>query len=221
MMIEAFNLSERLRVPAIVLSEEAVGHLRETVEIPAEIEVWDRKKQKGAAPFGSDEDDLVPPMPAFGEGERLAVTGSTHDPFGFRKTDDPNVHERLVKRINDKVLNRRDEIARTDAYMLEDAEVAVVAYGFTARTALFVVKQLRERGVRAGLLRLCTIWPFPDHTVARRLAGVKRVLVPEMNLGQLCALVRPHCDCDVVPLNQANGTIISPASMAEALRRIA
>ncbi len=220
-MIEAFNLSERLRVPAVVLSEEAVGHLRETVEIPSEVEVYDRKKQKGAAPFGSDGDDLVPPMPAFGEGERLAVTGSTHDPFGFRKTDDPNVHERLVKRINDKVLNKRDEIARTESYMLDDADVVVVAYGFTARTALFVVRQMREQGIRVGLLRLCTIWPFPDRTVERRLARANRVLVPEMNLGQLCSLVRPCCACDVVGLNQTNGAIIAPASMAEALRRIA
>ena len=77
--VRAFNLSERYRVPAVVLAEEAVGHLRETIRVAGRIEVWDRKKEKGGSPFGTEEEDLVPPMPAFGEGERLAVTGSTHD----------------------------------------------------------------------------------------------------------------------------------------------
>ena len=80
--IRAFNLSERYRNPALVLADEATGHLRENIQVPRKIEVWDRKKTKGAAPFGTDEEDGIPPMPAFGEGERLAITGSTHDPLG-------------------------------------------------------------------------------------------------------------------------------------------
>ena len=87
--VRAFNLSERYRVPSMVMADEAVGHLRETVTIPAKVEVWNRRKQKGGAPFGTEEEGGVPPMPAFGEGERLSVTGSTHDAYGYRKTDDP------------------------------------------------------------------------------------------------------------------------------------
>ena len=219
-MIRAFNLSERFRVPVIVLSEEAVGHLRETVKIPALVEVWDRKKQKGGAPFGTEEEDMVPPMPAFGEGERLAVTGSTHDPFGFRKTDDPKIHARLVQRINNKVLQKRHEISETESYFLDDAEVGLVAYGFTARTALYVVNGLRREGVKVGLLRIKTPWPFPDEAVREKLASVKRVVVPEMNLGQIAGEVRKYCRCDVVSLSQTNGEIISPETMLEAVRRM-
>jgi 2-oxoglutarate ferredoxin oxidoreductase subunit alpha len=219
-MIRAFNLSERFRVPVIVLSEEAVGHLRETVKIPALVEVWDRKKQKGGAPFGTEEEDMVPPMPAFGEGERLAVTGSTHDPFGFRKTDDPKVHARLVQRINNKVLQKRHEISETESYFLDDAEVGLVAYGFTARTALYVVNGLRREGVKVGLLRIKSPWPFPDEAVREKLASVKKVMVPEMNLGQLAGEVRKYCPCDVVSLSQTNGEIISPETMLEAVRRM-
>ncbi len=98
--IKAFNFSEHYRVPSIVLAEEAVAHLRENMQVKPTLEIRDRKKQKGAAPFDTESEDGVPPMPAFGEGERLAVTGSTHDGYGFRKTDDPAVQERLVKRIN-------------------------------------------------------------------------------------------------------------------------
>ncbi len=160
--IRAFNLSERFRVPAILLSDEAVGHLRETIKIAGQVEVWDRKKQKGGSPFGTAEEDGVPPMPAFGEGERLAVTGSTHDPYGFRKTDDPEVHARLVERINEKVLKHRQAIVETESYFLEDADTAVISYGFTARTALYAVKRLRKEGFKVGFLRLKTIWPFPE-----------------------------------------------------------
>ena len=119
--IRAFNLSERFRVPAILLAEEALAHLRETVKIAPGVEIWDRPKGAGAPPFDTDEEDGVPPMPAFGEGERLAVTGSTHDPRGFRKTDDPDVHARLVARINEKVLRQRHCIGETESYFLEDA----------------------------------------------------------------------------------------------------
>jgi 2-oxoglutarate ferredoxin oxidoreductase subunit alpha len=101
--VRAFNLSERYRVPAIILSEEVVGHLRENVFIKANVEIWDRKKMKGGTPFGIDEEDSVPPMPSFGEGERLLVTGSTHDALGFRKTDDPDAHARLVPRSKRKM----------------------------------------------------------------------------------------------------------------------
>ena len=121
--LRAFNLSERYRVPTLVMADEAVGHLRENMFVSGKVEVWDRKKEKGGAPFGTEEEDGVPPMPAFGEGERLAVTGSTHDAFGFRKTDDPEVHARLVERINEKILKNTKAIIETEDYFLEDSEM--------------------------------------------------------------------------------------------------
>ena len=218
--IRAFNLSERFRVPAILLAEEAVGHLRETIKIAHGVEIWNRKRQAGASPFGTDEEDGVPPMPAFGEGERLAVTGSTHDPFGFRKTDDPDVHARLVTRINEKVLRQRQAIGETESYFLEDAETAVISYGFTARTSLYVVKRLRKEGLKVGLLRLKTLWPFPKRSVVQTAATVKRILVPEMNRGQVAGEVRKYAHCDVALLGQTNGEVIPPDAISDALRRM-
>jgi 2-oxoglutarate ferredoxin oxidoreductase subunit alpha len=218
--VRAFNLSERFRTPVILLAEEAVGHLRETIRIPAEVEVWDRKKEKGGAPFGTEEEDGVPPMPAFGEGERLAVTGSTHDPYGFRKTDDPAVHARLVQRINDKILNRTGEITEVEPKFLEDSEMAVVSYGFTARTSLYAVKRLRKEGIKVGFLRLKTLWPFPGEALREALAPIKRVLVPEMNRGQVAGEIRKYSPCEVIQLNQTNGEIIPPETIMENLRRL-
>lgn len=218
--LRAFNLSERYRVPALVMADEAVGHLRENMSINEKVEVWNRKKKKGGSPFDTDEEDGVPPMPVFGEGERLAVTGSTHDAFGYRKTDDPDVHARLVSRINEKILKNRNQMIETEDYFLEDSEMALIAYGFTARTSLYVVNRLRKEGMRVGLLRLKTLWPFPDEAVAEIGKRVEKVLIPEMNLGQVAGEVRKYCRCDVIPLNQTNGEVIRPETVIEMLKKI-
>lgn len=218
--IRAFNLSERYRVPAMLMTERTIGQLRENMFINAKVEVWDRKKRKGAPPFGTEEEDGVPPMPSFGEGEKLLITGSTHDAYGFRKTDDPRAHGALVERINEKVLKSRASIIETEGYFLEDCEICVVAYGFTARTSLYVVKQLRKEGLKVGLLRLKTLWPFPVETVAEVSNRTRKVLVPEMNRGQVAGEVKKFCSCEVIPLGQSNGEIIRPERIREALRRI-
>jgi 2-oxoglutarate ferredoxin oxidoreductase subunit alpha len=218
--LRAFNLSEQYRVPAMVMAEEAIGHLRETIRVDSKAEVWDRKKKKGSAPFDIEEEDGVPPMAAFGEGERLSVTGSTHDGYGFRKTDDPEVHARLVGRINKKILNRKSSIIETESYFLEDAEVALIAYGFTARTSLYAIKHLRKEGRKIGMLRLKTLWPFPDEHVAEVGENVRKILVPEMNLGQVAGEVKKHVPCEVISLNQTNGEVIQPATLVETLKEI-
>jgi 2-oxoglutarate ferredoxin oxidoreductase subunit alpha len=218
--LRAFNLSERYRVPTMVMADEAVGHLRENISVSAKVEVWDRKKQKGASPFGTDEQEGVPPMPAFGEGERLLVTGSTHDAFGFRKTDDPEAHAKLVSRINEKILKNRRKIVETEDYFLEDSEIGLIAYGFTARTSLYVIKGLRKEGMKVGMLRLKTLWPFPEEAVAGLGRRMKKVVVPEMNLGQVAGEVKKYCSCDVIPIGQTNGEVIRPEKILETLRKI-
>ncbi len=218
--LRAFNLSEQYRVPALVLADEAIGHLRETIRVPSKVEVWDRKRKKGAAPFDTEEEDGVPPMAAFGEGERLSVTGSTHDGYGFRKTDDPEVHARLVTRINKKILNHKDSIVETEAYFLEEAEMAIIAYGFTARSSLYAIKRLRKEGRKVGMLRLRTLWPFPDERVAEVGKRVKKILVPEMNLGQVAGEIKKFAGCEVISLTQTNGEVIGPEILIETLRRI-
>lgn len=218
--VRAFNLSERFRVPAFVMAEEATGHLRETVRTQSQVEVWDRKKQKGGSPFGTEEEGGVPPMPAFGEGERLAVTGSTHDAQGFRKTDDPRAHAVLVERINRKILKSRQTLVETESYFIDDSEIVMLAYGFTARTSLYVVKRMRKEGFKLGLLRLKTLWPFPEEAVREATAKARKVFVPEMNRGQVAGEVRKFSPCEVLSLSQTNGEVIGPEAMEEALRRI-
>ena len=218
--ISAFNLAERFRAPAIVLAEEATAHLRETVTVRPELLVWNRKKQRNAAPFDTDEEDGVPPMPSFGEGEHLSITGSTHDGYGYRCTDDPHPHGRLVNRINIKILKNKHLIQETESYLMDDAETIVIAYGFTAKTSLFAVKEARKNGIKGGLLRLKTLWPFPEEAVAAVGARAKRILVPEMNLGQVAGEVRKYCACDVIPLGQTNGEVIPPEAIVGALRGI-
>ncbi len=218
--LRAFNLSEQYRVPAMVMADEAIGHLRETIRVAPRVEVWDRKKKRGDASFDIEGEDGVPPMAAFGEGENLSVTGSTHDGYGFRKTDDPEVHARLVGRINKKILNHKRSIIETEDYLLEDAEIALIAYGFTARTSLYAVKRLRKEGQKIGMLRLKTLWPFPDERVAEVGKKVKRIMVPEMNLGQVAGEVKRYVPCDVISLSQTNGEVIGPEFLIETLRKI-
>ena len=218
--LRAFNLSERYRVPAMIMADETVGHLRETMSIRGRVEVWDRKKEKKRPPFGTEEEDGVPPMPAFGEGERILVTGSTHNEFGFRKTDDPEAQAKLVERINKKILNHRMRIVETENHFLEDSEIVLIAYGFTARTSLYVVKQLRKEGMKVGLLRLKTLWPFPEEAVSEVGRKAKKILVPEMNQGQVAGEVKKFAACEVFSLPQTNGEIIRPETIMDRLRKI-
>jgi len=216
--LRAFNLSERYRVPTMIMADEAIAHLRETIRVPGRVEVWDRKKKRGASPFGTEEEDGVPPMPAFGEGERLSVTGSTHDAFGFRKTDDPEAHATLVERINQKITKNSKNIIETEDHFLENSDIGLIAYGFTARTSLYVVKRLRKVGMKVGLLRLKTLWPFPEEAVREAGRKVKKVIVPEMNQGQVAGEVKKYCSCEVIPLGQTNGEVIRPEKIIEVLK---
>jgi 2-oxoglutarate ferredoxin oxidoreductase subunit alpha len=218
--IDAFNLAEQYRVPVFLMGEEAVGHLRERMDVRPKLTVFDRVKAKGATPFGTPEEDGVPPMPSFGDGEELLVTGSTHNEFGIRKTDDPAAHERLVSRINKKILNHRDRIIRTESYHLDDAQVFVVAYGFTARSGLYAVNRLRSEGKKVGLVRLQTVWPFPDMVFRELGRRAKKIYVPEMNRGQIAGEIMKYAECEVVPYFQTDGEIIHPHRIVEGLRSL-
>jgi len=220
-VVHAFNLAEKYRLPVLIMAEAATMHLRESLTVPAQLEVYERDKSPGKPPFGCDALDGVPPMPSFGEGERLLVTASTHNEWGFRRTADPLTERVLVKRLYNKVMMHVDDISEVEGYFLDDADEAIVAYGFTSRAALAAVQELRDEGRKLGLLRLKTLWPFPDGPVKELGARVRRILVPEMNLGQMVYVVRATADCDVVGYGQMDGTVIYPASIVEAIRRTA
>ncbi len=217
--VHAFNLAEEYRVPVILLTEEAIGHLQERIEVAKEIEIFKRRKNSDAAPFGSGRKNSVPPMPNFGEGAKVLVTGSTHDSHGFRRTDDPLVQDKLISRLNEKILSNRERIIDYEEHYLEDAAVVVISYGFTARSSLFAVKALRAEGKKIGMLRLKTLWPFPDNM--ENLIGQRAniLFVPEMNKGQIAGEVRKYVSRQVVTFNQTNGEVIYPGSIIEQLRR--
>jgi len=218
--IRAFNLAERYRVPTFVLGDEAVGHLRETLEIQPWVRAFDRKKSRGKPPFDSKNPRQIPPMPTFGDGENLLVTGSTHDGHGIRRTDDPKVHSRLVRRLNDKILLNKGDIIDTDEFFFDDAVAAVLCYGFTARSTLTAVKEMREGGHRVGFMRLKTLWPFPHERVAQLSQGLEKIFVPEMNRGQVAGEAMKSTRCEVVSFCQTNGEIIRPEIIRKELMRL-
>ena len=215
--IQAFNLAERFRVPVFVLGDQAVGHLEECMEVKEEVEIFNRIQLPRVPFFDTKNDDGVPPMVHFGEGERVLVTGSTHDGYGYRKTEDSETQSRLVNRINKKILNNQKEIVETSAYFLDDAQVVIIAYGFTARSALQAVKDLREEGKKVGLLRLKTIWPFPSEAI---MALSSAIFIPEMNLGQLAGEVRKWSKNEVIGFSQSNGEVIYPATILNQLKSL-
>ena len=224
--IEAFNLSETYRVPTFVLGDAIIAHMRERVTIPSadDIKIVNRKKPKNPpseyAPFKPD-DDLVPPMASFGEGYRFYATGLTHDERGYPQTDSALVQQKLVQRLCDKIRRNAEKIVKVEELLLEDAEVIVVAYGIVFRSALSAVRMARSQGIKAGLLRLVTLWPFPDKQVSDIAQKAKALVVPEMNYGQLVREVeRAAKGTPVVFLPKLGEEPHKPMEILEALRRM-
>jgi 2-oxoglutarate ferredoxin oxidoreductase subunit alpha len=188
MTIRAFNMSEQYRTPVIVLADETVAHMREEVLIPGEgsLKIVNRK-----LPSSVEEasraflDALVAPMPVFGKGFSAHVTGSSHDEYGKRQASAPEAIDKIIRTIRAKIEPHTAEISEIEKVMLDDADIVLVAYGSCARTAEYVVKQARSKGVRVGLLRLKGIWPFPGEAVEEALRSVRHVIVLENNLGQI------------------------------------
>jgi len=187
--IKAFNLSERFRTPVFVLSDATIGHMYERLEIPdsKEVEILDRKKpdvpREEYKPFEITE-SLVPSMANFGEGYRFYATGLTHDEYGYPDMSVKTQND-LVKRLCDKIRLHKDEIIEVEELWTEDCDVLVVSYGISARSATSAVLEAREEGIKAGLLRLITLWPFPDERIERIAQDIKGVVVTEMNYGQI------------------------------------
>jgi len=225
--VEAFNLAETYRVPVFVLADEIVGHMWERLNIPDEesIKIVNRKKptvppDNEFAPFKPDE-DLVPPMAVFGEGYRFHATGLTHDERGYPRTESADAQTRLVQRLCDKIRKNKERIIRVENTMLEDAEVVVVAYGIAARAALSAVRKARTIGIKAGLLRPVTLWPFPEEQVAHMARRVKTIVVPEMNCGQIVREVeRAAKETPVVFLPKLGEEPHKPDEILDAVRRM-
>ncbi len=218
--VEAFNAAERYRTPVFVMADETVAHTTERVDIPAaaSIRVVTRKEPKsrdGWLPYAAN-GDLVPAMPRAGEGFNIHVTGLTHDERGYPATD-ALVHDRLVRRLSKKILSHSTDICRVEEVLIDDAEVIVVAYGSTARSARRAVALARERGIKAGLLRLVTLWPFPQGKIRELANRVRRFVVPEMNMGQMVREVERHIRRPATWVTHGGGAMIPPETILRAI----
>jgi 2-oxoglutarate ferredoxin oxidoreductase subunit alpha len=220
--IRAFNLAEELRTPVVVLYDEVIAHLLESVVLPHRRTVatvtrkWARGDEVSFLPY-AETDDLVPVMARPGDGHRVHVTGLTHMPDGF-PTQKPDLVAKATQRLLDKITINRDRIERIERFETEDADVVIVAVGIVARAARRAPQD--QRG--AGLFRPVTLWPFPEEALSEATAKAKRVLVPEMNAGQLALEVERILGRDrVARLNRIDGEPIAPADIARRVREIA
>ncbi len=224
--VKAFNLAEKYRTPVIILSDEVVAHTREKIRIPhpEEIEVVDRIRPnmppEWYIPY-EDNSRGVPPMGIFGDGYRYHVTGLIHDVRGF-PTQRADEIVPFLTRIHRKISQNFFDILMVETEQDEDAEILVIAYGSVARSARRAVREARKRGVRAGLVQLITLWPFPRQILEPYLKRVRAVLVPELNMGQVSREVKRINQgiTRVETLNRIDGNLITPEEILTRLLKI-
>ena len=225
--ITAFNFSEKYRVPVMFMMDECVGHMTEKVVIPTadQIDIEPRKRthksKQEYLPYGTN-GDLVPEMAHAGEGYNFHVTGLTHDERGYPNMTVP-VQQKLITRLQEKILRAKDDIQLVDAEGLDDADVVVVSYGITSRVAQRAIEMARAKGLKVGKFRLITAWPFPDGRIRELASRVKAFVVPELNLGQMVGEVqRAAGGVKTLLVPHAGGGVHSPedilAKIEEGLR---
>lgn len=225
----AFELADTYRVPVIILSDEIIGHMTEKVAIPspAELPIAPRRRTKpnpdNFMPYSADAAG-VPPMVFAGEGYHLHATGLTHDEYGYPAIN-AETQERLVQRLVHKIRSNADKISRVEEVRLDDAEVIIVSYGCAARSARAVVEIARNQGLKVGMLRLITIWPFAEAKIrelARRRA-TKTFVVAEINCGQIVYEVE-RCaggEAETVLAGFMGGKLFSPEELLGAVCEVA
>jgi 2-oxoglutarate/2-oxoacid ferredoxin oxidoreductase subunit alpha len=222
--IHAFNLSETYRLPVLVMTDEVTGHMSERVTIPEarSIKLQSRPRPKGRKdrfkPFLPGPNG-VPPMAIAGEGYGIHVSGLTHDVRGYPVMT-AEAHAAMLARLTDKVRNNLHDIVRTAGYRLEDAEIVLVSYGVSARSSLAAVDEARQLGIKAGLLRLITVWPFPEEQLRQLAETVRALVTVEINLGQIHLEVQ-RCAAGRAPaflVGHAGGTVIPPEHIVAVLK---
>jgi 2-oxoglutarate ferredoxin oxidoreductase subunit alpha len=224
--VRAFNLAETLRMPILVMADEVVGHMFERVVIdPEAIEILERRapnKPPGEFKLYEPGEDLVPQgMPALGDGYRIHVTGLTHDERGYPILD-AETQGKLIPRLRNKITHNIDKIVDVEETEMDDAEVVIVTYGISARSSLGALRQARDKGLKVGMLRLRTVWPFPEEVLRERVDRVAGFVVPELNLGQIVLEVeRAVCGrATVRHVPHAGGAIHDPETILSAIEEV-
>lgn len=225
--IRAFNRAERFRQPVLIMADEVLGHMREKIVCPepGTFEVVNRKKPTckpdDFVAYKADE-DLVPPMPAFGDGYRWHVTGLTTSVNG-QPTNNAADIDIKANRIIDKVEKYREEIVEYEEENMEDADICVVSYGSVARSSLRAIRELREEGIKVGHFRPITLWPFPEKQIEAISKRVKHIIVPELNAGQMVLEVERIVknNCEVHKKSLINGELFKPAEIMSFIKEVA
>jgi len=206
--IKAFNLSEKYRIPVLIMADEVIGHMTEKVVIPKKEDIVRYHRKKPLLPpneyvMYETNGSLVPPMANAGEGYKVISTGLTHNEKGYPDMT-AEAQEKLITRLCNKILLNKADIIEVEERELSDAEIVVVAYGSPARSAVLAVKKARQQGIKAGLLRLITVWPFPEEKILELAKQAKTIIVPEINKGQIVREVE-RCakgNCEVIPISK-------------------
>jgi len=227
--ITAFNFADKYRVPVILLSDAALAHTREKLQIPMQkdVDIIPRVpvtiEVSKYHPFrtGFIRPTKVPEMDKFGDEYHTYLTGLTHDWKAYPTPNDQEVHEKLVRRFYEKIRDNREDITIIEKKFLEDAEIVVVAFGIASRPALAAVEQARENGIKAGFLRLITIWPFPYKEIYDIAPDIDKFIVVEMNLGQIYHKVVEHSrgNCDVEGFFKIGGEIPHQKEIFKIIKR--
>lgn len=224
--VRAFNLAEKYRMPVLLMMDEVIGHMREKIEIPdaSEVQIIDRNhptcSPKEYIPYKAEK-NLVPPMANFGTGYKYHVTGLVHDESGF-PSNSTVVADKLIRRLVNKVELNKEDIITWEEENTEDADIIIFAYGCVARAARTAMKTLRDKGIKIGLFRPITVWPFPEERLIELSKKVKTIIAPEMNLGQMVLEVERLCDkhTEVQRLNKVNGEIIYPEEIIAKIEEV-
>ena len=223
--IKAFDLTEKYRQPVILLLDEIVGHMREKIEVPKreDVESIDRKRPEGDRenfnPYEFTEDH-VPPMPDYGTGYRYHTTGLFHDKTGFPRGTSEDA-KKLMDRFSAKLEENKDDIILYDEDIREEDKTVVISYGSTVRSAISAVNEAREKGINAGWLKLKTIWPFAGEKIEEIAKKADKIIVPELNQGQLIREIERHVKgrAKVVGINRYDGTLIKPEHVMDELKK--
>lgn len=227
--IAAFNYAEKYRTPVYLLADEVIGHMREQYVLHGGKEIINRKKPPADAPDGDfalfdfeKYDDHIAPMPAYGGRHIFRMNGSGHDAYGFANSKPANA-SKFVHHYTDKIEKNRDDIVLTESFNMEDADYAIISFGCSVRPAMAAMRIARSKGIKAGVLKIMTIWPFADKEVKAVLSKVKGAVVPEMNLGQLRGEIERYNDkkIPIVGVNKVDSEIITPYEIIEALQEAA
>lgn len=226
--IRAVNLSEKYRTCVILLLDEVIGHMREAVALPdiQNVRVISRIKPTVPPQWYKHYDEnqkYLSPLASYGEGYRFHVTGLTHDSHGF-PTNKAGEAADMMDRLRKKITHNIRDLVQIESHQMEDATIAIFAAGVTARAAKSAVASARADGIKVGLLRPLTIWPFPDEAVRRMLRNVETVIVPELNQGQLIheieRLTKDKSDSNLIKISKVDGGLITPNDILRKIKEV-